>query len=137
VVRELGSTLDLLPTCAKLAGARLPDDLVLDGMDISPALLGTGPSPRNTMFFYRGTRLYAVRKGPFKAHFITQPAYVPGKPKEHDPPVLFHLGHDPSEKYNVAGQHPDVIAEIRQLAEAHRAAMEPGKPQLEAVIQAE
>lgn len=136
VVRDVGSTLDLLPTCAKLAGAKLPDGLVLDGMDISPALLGTGPSPRDVMFFYRGTRLYAVRKGPFKAHFITQDAYGPGKPQSHDPPVLYHLGHDPSEKFDVAAQHPDVVAEIRKLADAHLAAMKPGEPQLEATIRA-
>jgi arylsulfatase A len=136
VVRDIGSTLDLLPTCAKLAGARLPDDLVLDGMDISPALLGTGPSPRDVMLFYRGVRLYAVRKGPFKAHFITQPAYGPGEAERHDPPLLYHLGHDPSEKFNVAEKHPEVLAEIRRLVEAHQAALTPGQPQLEAVIKA-
>ena len=136
VVRELGSTLDLLPTCAKLAGAKLPGDLTLDGMDISPALLGTGPSPRDAMFFYRGVQLYAVRKGPFKAHFITRPAYGQGKAEQHDPPVLYHLGHDPSEKFDVAEKYPDVVAEIRKLAEAHTAAMEPGEPQLEKLIEA-
>ncbi|MFH1919645.1 MAG: sulfatase [Planctomycetota bacterium] len=135
VVTDIGSTLDLLPTCAKLAGAELPADLVLDGMDISPALLGTGKSPRDEMFFYRGVELYAVRKGPFKAHFITRPAYGGGKPEQHDPPELYHLEHDPSEKFNVAEKHPDVIAEIRKLAEAHQAAMTPGVPQLDAVIQ--
>ena len=134
VVTDLGSTLDLLPTCAKLVGAELPADLTLDGMDISPALLGTGPSPRDEMFFYRGAELYAVRKGPFKAHFISRPAYGAGKPEQHDPPLLYHLGHDPSEKYNVAEKHPDVIAEIRKLAEAHQAAMEPGQQQLETLI---
>lgn len=137
VVTDIGSTLDLLPTCAKLAGAELPADLVLDGMDISPALLGTGKSPRDEMFFYRGVQLYAVRKGPFKAHFITRPAYGRGKPVRHDPPELYHLEHDPSEKYNVAEKHPEVIAEIRKLAEAHQAAMTPGTPQLEAVIKKE
>jgi arylsulfatase A-like enzyme len=132
----MGSTLDLLPTLAKLAGAQLPRDLVLDGMDISPALLGNGPSPRETMFFYRGTRLFAVRKGPFKAHFITQTGYRGDKPKEHDPPLLFHLGHDPSEKFDVADQHPEVLAEIRQLVDEHKAGMVAGKPQLEATISA-
>ena len=34
---------------------------VLDGSDISPVLFGTGPSPREVMFFYRGEQLYAVR----------------------------------------------------------------------------
>jgi hypothetical protein len=48
---------------------------------------------------------------------------------------LYHLGHDPSEKYNVAEKHPEVIAELRTLAEAHRAAMTPGPPQLDAVIE--
>ncbi|MFH1264130.1 MAG: arylsulfatase, partial [Planctomycetota bacterium] len=73
----------------------------------------------------------------FKAHFITRPAYGAGKPEAHDPPELYHLGHDPSEKFNVAEKHPEVIAEIRKLAEAHQAAMTPGVPQLDAVIQKE
>jgi arylsulfatase A-like enzyme len=135
-VHDMGSTMDLLPTFAKLAGADVPGDRILDGMDISPALLGTGPSPRGLMFFYRGVQLYAVRKGPFKAHFITRPAYGAGKAEPHDPPLLYHLGHDPSEKFDVAEKHPEVIAEIRKLVEAHQAALEPGPPQLELLIQA-
>lgn len=134
VVHDIGSTLDLLPTFAKLAEAELPADLVLDGADISGALFGTGPSGRDVMFYYRGQELYAVRKGAFKAHFITKPAYGPGKAEHHDPPVLYNLAHDPSEKYDVAADHPDVIAEIIRVAEAHKAAMQPGEPQLEKVI---
>lgn len=134
VVQDLGSTLDLLPTCTKLAGGQIPTDRVLDGFDISPALLGTGPSPRNVMFFYRDTQLYAVRKGPFKAHFITRAAYGKDKPERHDPPILYHLGHDPSEQFNVAAKYPDVVADLCEEAEIHRAAMKPGKPQLDAVL---
>ena len=129
IVREIGSTLDMLPTCASLCGAKLPEDLILDGYDISPALLGTGPSPRKEMFFYRGEQLYAVRKGPYKLHFTTQSGYG-DKPHKHDPPELYNLEHDPSEKYNIAKDHPDVVAELTQLAEAHKQAMVPGKPQL-------
>jgi arylsulfatase A-like enzyme len=137
VVQEIGSTLDLLPTCAKLAGAELPQGLVLDGVDLSPVLLDTGPGPRQSMFYYRGTKLFAVRQGPYKAHFITQDAYGSPKAEEHDPPLLYHLGHDPSEKYDVAAEHPEIIAEIRKLVEAHRAAMVPGEPQLDRRIQQE
>jgi len=86
------------------------------------------------MFYYRGVQLYAVRQGPFKAHFITRPAYGPGKPETHDPPLLYHLGHDPSEQYDVAAKYPEAVAAIRELAEAHKAAMQPGEPQLEATI---
>lgn len=130
VVRQLGSTLDILPTFARLCGAKLPKDLVLDGYDISPALLGTGPSPRQEMFFYRDTEVFAVRKGPFKAHFTTQSGYG-DKPLKHDPPALYHLEHDPSEKYDIAKDHPDVVAELTTLLEAHNQAMVPGKPQLD------
>ncbi len=129
VVQDLGSTMDVFTTCIKLAGADVPNDRVIDGVDLSPALLGNGASPRQTMFFYRGAKLYAVRSGPFKAHFLTQPGYG-GKEKKHDPPLLYHLGHDPSEKHNVAKQHPDVLAEIAQIADTHRQELVPGEPQL-------
>ena len=130
IVRDIGSTLDILPTCASLAGAKLPKDLVLDGYDISPALLGTGPSPREEMFFYRGEQVFAVRKGPYKAHFTTQSGYR-DKPQKHDPPALYNLEHDPSEKYDIAQDHLEVIAELTKLAEDHKKAMVPGKQQLE------
>jgi len=134
VVHELGSTLDILPTFATLAGVPVPKDRTLDGVDISPALLGTGPSPRKVMFYYRGQQLYAVRKGMFKAHFITQPAYGKGRKEEHDPPLLFHLGEDPGEKFNVADKYPEVIAEIRKLVQEHQANMQMPPSQLERLI---
>ena len=134
VVTDLGSLLDVLPTCVALAGGRLPADRVLDGVDLSPALLGTGPSPRQAMFFYRDTKLYAVRQGAYKAHFVTRSGYGPDKPVEHDPPLLFHLGEDPGERFNVAKDHPEVIAELRKLAAEHRAGVKPVPSQLEAVI---
>jgi len=134
VVHEMGSTLDILPTCAALAGLEMPSDDKIDGVDLSPVLLGTGPGARKTMFFYRGVQLYAVRSGPFKAHFITKPAYGRGKAETHDPPLLFHLGEDPSECFNVAEDHPEVIAEIRKIAEAHQETIVPTPSQLERVL---
>ena len=119
VVMEMGTTMDLLPTVCELAGAELPADRVLDGFDLTPTLRGTGAHPRDTVFYYRGTQIYAVRKGPYKAHFITRSEYGPGKPQTHDPPLLYDLQHDPSEKYNVAVDHPDVIAMIKGIVEEH------------------
>ena len=84
-VQDLGCTMDLYTTALKWAGAAIPDDRVIDGQDLTPALLGQGPSPRDDMLYYRGTTLFAVRKGPFKAHFLTQPAYGEGS-KQHHPP---------------------------------------------------
>jgi arylsulfatase A len=130
-VREMGSTLDFLPTILSLAGVPVPSDRVLDGGDISPALFGKGPSGRNKMYYYRGAKLYALRVGPYKAHFITKPAYGRNiKETRHDPPELYHLGRDPSEQFNIAADMPAVVDEIRREAERHREGLVPGEDQL-------
>ena len=78
------------------------------------------------MFFYRYDKLYAVRKGPFKAHFITEGAFGQGSAQtQHDPPLLYHLGEDPGERFDVAGRYPEVIADILEEVEAHRRTLEP------------
>lgn len=135
VVHDLGTTMDLYTTMVKLAGGRPPTDRVVDGLDLRPVLYGEGPSPRDTVFYYRGTKLFAVRKGPYKAHFITQSGYGGDKPVEHDPPLLYHLGHDPSEKHDVAKDHPAVIAEILKEVQRHRQELVPGEDQLSRRIQ--
>lgn len=135
VVQQMGSTMDIYTTAITLAGGKVPSDRIVDGVDLSPVLLGTGPSPRETMFFYRGTELYAARVGPYKAHFTTKDAYGSPKPETHDPPLLYHLGHDPSEKFDLSADHPEVIARIRKVVADHQAKMVPGEPQLEKMIQ--
>ncbi len=132
-VAELGSTLDLMATFVALAGGELPDDRVYDSHDLSPTLLRGEPSPRDDMFFYRGDDLYAVRLGAFKAHFITQTAYTPAarEREQHDPPLLFHLDHDPGERFDVADQHPEVIEAILQRAAEHQDTVEEVENQLD------
>jgi arylsulfatase A len=137
---EMASTMDLFVTAVKHAGGEVPADRPIDGYDILPVLTGKGPSPRDTMFFYRGTKLFAVRHGPWKAHFLTQPAYGAGSkdgPTPHDPPLLYHLGRDPGEKTDVAKDNPEVISRLKEIAEKHSAAMKPGEPQLEKRISTE
>jgi arylsulfatase A len=129
--QEMACTMDLFVTATKLAGGKVPDDRPIDGLDITPVLSGNGKSPRDTMFFYRDTRLYAVRHGPWKAHLVTQSGYGPEKPVEHDPPLLYHLGRDPGEKFDVSQDHPDVIAEIKAIVARHRDGLMPGEPQLD------
>ena len=130
LVNDIGATMDLYTTILTLAGAKVPDDRVVDGLDLSPALFGTGPSPRKTMFYYRGTKLYAARKDLYKAHFITKPAYGNGAETMHDPPLLYHLGHDPSEKYDISKDHPEVIKDIQKEVALHLANLTPGEDQL-------
>lgn len=134
VTPELGCTMDLYTTAVRLAGAEPAGDRMFDGVDLRPVLLSVG-SPgegsRQTMFYYRGPRLMAVRHGPWKAHLITQPAYGGGGPQKHDPPVLYHLEHDPGEKHDLAAQHPEVIAEIRSIIREHQANLDAPESQLE------
>lgn len=132
VVTTMGATLDLLPTFCHLAGVELPTDRELDGHNLSSVLSGAKErGPRDAVFYYRGEEIYAVRKGAFKAHFITRSGYGPDKPARHDPPLLYHLDHDPSERYNVADKHPAVLADIAQLVAAHRGTLKPVTNQLE------
>jgi arylsulfatase A-like enzyme len=134
VSHELACTMDLFNTYLKLAGAPIPSDRVMDGLDLTPVLFGTGPSQRHVFFYYRGTQLYAARKGLFKAHFITRPSYGQDGPVTHNPPLLFHLGHDPSEKFNIASSHPDVLADIGKEVKLHQARVRPFPSQLEETI---
>lgn len=104
----------------------------MDGYDLSPVLHGTGSSPRKSMFFYHGEQLFAVRHGAHKAHFFTKERYVGQKQaRTHNPPLLYHLDHDPSEKHDIAPGNEKIIAEIRELADAHQATVKPVKNQLE------
>ena len=131
IVADLGSTLDLLPTACALAGIEAPADRKLDGYDISPTLLHGKASPRNTMFYYYGQQIWAVRKGRYKAHFVTkEPAYGRSPKVPHDPPLLFDLETDPSEQYDIAKDHPDVIADLKALVQQHTESVKPVVDQL-------
>jgi arylsulfatase A-like enzyme len=132
VTAELASTMDLFTTSLTLAGVNLPKDRPIDGVSLLPVLLGTGKGQREVMFYYWIEDLMAVRKGPWKLHFKTQGEFGRPRVETHDPPLLFHLEHDPSESHTVAKEHPEVIADILKEVERHRAELKPGKPQTEA-----
>lgn len=133
VTLEMASTLDVLPTCLSLAGIAPPSDRPLDGYDVSPALLGTGPSPRDRMFFYNGSTLFAYRKGRHKLHLSTS-SYSQKGVQKHEPPLLFDLLADPSEKYDIAADHANVVADLLRDIAAHQASFTPGPDQLAARI---
>ena len=65
---EFAATIDVLPTIAKLVGAKLPGDRIIDGRDIWPIMSGQpgAKSPHEAFFYYRLNELQAVRSGPWK-----------------------------------------------------------------------
>ncbi len=127
---DLASELDLLPTCLDLASAKIPEDRPIDGFSLAPLLRGMGQSPRTCLFYYHGADLFAARKGPWKLHLKTvNPGAGDEKVKTHNPPLLFHLTADPSEQFNVADRHPDVVEQILKEIAEHRRGVKPGPPQ--------
>jgi arylsulfatase A len=136
VCRDVACTMDLFATFAKFGGAKVPQDREIDGQDIAPLLLGTGKIEREIFCYYRGQCLYAARVGPWKAHFITQPAYGHEKPVAHEVPELYNVEEDPSEVRNVADKHPEIIAQIKAAVAKHRAGVKEVPSQLEAVVPA-
>jgi arylsulfatase A-like enzyme len=136
VQMDIGATMDLLPTFCALAGTKPPADRKLDGHDLSDVLTGkSAKSPRQEVFYWRSSELYAVRSGPWKMHLIIDEAFAVGsKPRKPAPPELYHLDTDPSEKHDVARQHPDVVARLKQLAKEHVAGIEPAEDQMNRTI---
>jgi arylsulfatase A len=131
VVQDLATEMDWFATGLDLAGAKLPADRPIDGVSLVTVLRGTGSSPRDRVFYYLDTNLTAVRRGPWKLHLQTiDPAADQRKTQVHKTPLLFHLTVDPSERIDVAAQHPDVVRELLEEIAAHRRDVKPGKPQL-------
>lgn len=131
VVTEIGSTLDLLTTASKLAKVELPENKIIDGMDLSNVLFGKDHKGRENLIYYRGQNIYAARKGAYKLHYITQTAYAKDtKKKMHIEPLLFNLEIDPEERFNIANENQDIVKEIEKMVEEHRSGVIQVKDQL-------
>ncbi|MGB0993732.1 MAG: sulfatase family protein, partial [Akkermansiaceae bacterium] len=60
------ATIDLMPTLAAIAGAELPNDRTLDGIDLSNIWHGVQKKIDRPYFYYQHFYLRAVRKGDWK-----------------------------------------------------------------------
>jgi arylsulfatase A-like enzyme len=96
--------LDISPTAAALAGARLPEGLKLDGADLMPHLLGKPSRPPHDRLFWRtgGGAAFAVREGRYKLVRI-------GEQTE-----LYDLETDIGESKDLSASHPDVVKKLDQ-----------------------
>lgn len=131
VIEGLGTTMDLFTTFSHLANVEIPADRIMDGYDLSPVLFQGKESPRNEVFYYRGRELYAVRTGAYKAHFITLEANGSAGKEIHEIPLLFNLNTDPSERFNIADRHPEIIETINEIVKNHQENLIEGEDQLQ------
>ena len=124
VCSEVATTMDLLPTIAKVAGTAAPTDRVIDGKDIWPLLSGRkdAKSPHEAFFYHTSNgKLAAVRCGKWKLHILPprKAVKVPkDQPKPKPQPIqpeLYDLQADIGENRNVYDEHPEVVARLRKL----------------------
>ena len=92
-------SLDMAATANALAG--LPDDPVLDGVNLIPFLCGDKRGAPHQALFWRWNGQAAIRKGNWK--------YLTGGGREY----LFDLKSDQEEKKNLFQQHPELAQRLR------------------------
>ncbi len=115
VCSEMATTMDFLPTFAKLAGANVPDDRIIDGKDIYPLM--TNPkakTPYKEFFYYFETQLGAVRSGKWKLVFKRK------RGRDQIQPGLYDLSSDIGEQNDVSALHPQIVARLSALADKIR-----------------
>lgn len=123
--QSLATTMDIYATAVSLAGGSLPTDREIDGVDLSPLFNDPTAEIRDEVIYYLGAQVFAIRKGPWKMHVKTLNPYIGEQAVTHDPPLLYQLEHDPSERFNLAENHPEVIAELKAILAQHQSGVKP------------
>lgn len=102
VSNEIVHVTDLFTTLALVAGAEVPADRAIDGVDQSAFLFGGQPkSARDGFLFYLKTELYAIKWFDWKMHLYWQPV-VNDMHGKLESPYLFNLLRDPKEESDVS-----------------------------------
>ncbi len=97
---EMAATMDLYATLVRLGTGAAPKKAT-DGHDLTSFLEGkVKASPREEFVYSQGRQPNAIRSGPWKLRVA-------------DGVELFQLDLDPSERYNRAEEHPDIVARLQ------------------------
>ena len=103
--------IDVFHTFAGAAGAAVPDDRSLDGVDLMPYFTGEKEGlPHDTLFWREGHQQTVLHKG-----WKMIRADIPDKR------WLFNLVSDPTEQNNLAAEEPAKLAELEALLAVHNA----------------
>ena len=117
VISEIGCHIDLLPTVAKIAGAGLPPNRTIDGVDMLPLATTRAKSSHNAIF-WSNTGQLAVRRGKWK--LVKDGREYDGNSNEplkgDDALFLSNLEDDPGERRNRRHDEPALADELSSLA---------------------
>jgi arylsulfatase len=131
ICEKLASTIDVLPTLATITGSELPVNPI-DGVSILPLMEDEkSANPRNHFYYFYTEELRAVRQGNWKMILPhTSRSYQGVEPGNDGYPgptaslsvdfELYDLEKDVSETQNVIDQYPEVVKELKLLADKAR-----------------
>ena len=102
---------DLYATAAAAAGAPLPSDREMDGVDLLPFVTGRAAGAPHDALFWRQGHNHVVISGGWKWFHAGVP----------DKTWLWHLSDDPTEQSNQLGAHPEKAAELAAKFDAWNA----------------
>jgi uncharacterized sulfatase len=109
---------DIFTTIAAAAGAQLPQDRKIDGVDLLPYIRKeTSGAPHETLFWREGHQQTVLHQG-WKLIRAEQPHLPQPAPMAK---WLFNLAVDPTEQNNLAAQNSEKLAELEALLAAHNA----------------
>ncbi|MFO1076288.1 MAG: sulfatase-like hydrolase/transferase [Planctomycetota bacterium] len=115
---------DVMATLAAITGFALPDDAAEDSFDLGPVWRGEVASVRPFLVHNTYADKWGVRSGDWLlidaqdgGHRKLPEWFVQREGYEENPlPVmLFDMRKDPGQRHNLAGDRPDVVAELRVL----------------------
>jgi arylsulfatase A-like enzyme len=112
-VKEIIHVVDMYSTLTKLAGASIAKCKPLDGLDVWGTISEGKMSPRTEVVYNIEPFHAAVRQGEWKL------IWRPTLPSSEE---LYNIAQDPSEKNNVAAEHPEIVAALQKRAQELAAA---------------
>lgn len=115
VSNEIVHIADIYPTIARIVGADMPSDRIIDGVDQLDFFIGKQTtSNRDGFVFYIKSEMRAVKWRDWKMHMVWEEEVNNGAIKL-ESPYLFNLIQDPKEETNVALEHSWVAAHMRRM----------------------
>ena len=113
-IDEMIHVTDMYPTIASLAGASTEKCKPLDGVNQWPTISEGKPSARTEVVYNIEPFRAGIRQGDWKLIWrVMLPAAI----------ELYNIKTDPSEKDNVAAQHPEIVAQLQKRANELAATM--------------
>tara|TARA_B100000678_G_scaffold194544_1_gene162977 strand:- start:22350 stop:23807 length:1458 start_codon:yes stop_codon:yes gene_type:complete len=116
VSQQVTMSMDMMPTLLHVGSASPDPDFPSDGIDLTDALKGAAPAPRDVYFRYMNLDQKALRSGDWKYLKIADVSY------------LFNVEEDPKERANLIARYPEKFAELKTQYDDWEASMLPLDP---------